>query len=210
LTVLRAMIWIAAPIVVISFFAREYLARLIFARGAPEIAAIFGFLCVAIFFRTMYAIISRYFYAQRDTRTPLLVSLFAIASNIFLAYNLSRTAYGVTGLAMAQSIVATSEVVILFSIMLKRDHKLFNLEFWEGVSRIISASGFTALFTAIAILIFPLQEVDRGFTLILKLSFVSLIAIITHLAASSLFKIEESKPVTKKIKALVLKPIKIN
>src|SRR5581483_7573547 len=34
LSVLRAMIWIAAPLVVISYFCRGYLARLIFTKGS--------------------------------------------------------------------------------------------------------------------------------------------------------------------------------
>lgn len=67
LQILRIMIWITVPVVVVGFFARGYLARIIFSRDAPEIAAIFGFLCTAIFFRVVYAIISRYFYAQKDT-----------------------------------------------------------------------------------------------------------------------------------------------
>ena len=72
------------------FFGRGYLARLIFTRGSSEITAIFGFLCGAIFFRIVYAIISRYFYAQKDTWTPLGVSILAIGLNIYLAWKLSN------------------------------------------------------------------------------------------------------------------------
>jgi peptidoglycan biosynthesis protein MviN/MurJ (putative lipid II flippase) len=93
-----------------------------------------GFLIGAIFFRTVYTIISRYFYAQKDTRTPLYVSLFAIALNIFLAFTLARPiaagGYDVAGLAIAQSIVAAFEVFVLMIVMLWRDPKLFNIEFW--------------------------------------------------------------------------------
>src|SRR5205085_7174884 len=49
LMVLRAMIWISAPLVVVCFFGRGYLARFIYSQGSPQIAMIFGFLCVAIF-----------------------------------------------------------------------------------------------------------------------------------------------------------------
>src|SRR5581483_7215266 len=71
LMVLRAMIWIAAPLVVVCYFCRGYLARLIFAQGNQQIAIIFGFLTLAIFFRIIYSIVSRWFYAQKDTVTPL-------------------------------------------------------------------------------------------------------------------------------------------
>src|SRR5206468_3171308 len=138
LMVLRAMIWLAAPLVVVCFFCRGYLARMIYTHGNIQIATIFGFLCLAIFFRILYAIISRWFYAQKDTRTPLFVSLFTIALNVVLAVTLARpSVYGVSGLALAQSIVAAVEVFILSAIMLFRDHRLFDMEFWSGIWRIM-------------------------------------------------------------------------
>ena len=101
---------------------------------------------MAILFRTLYTIISRWYYAQKDTRTPLFVSIFTIGLNIVLAVNLSRpAAYGVAGLAIAQSIVAMVEVAILFSIMLIRDHKLFDMTFFGGCARIVSVTGFSVV-----------------------------------------------------------------
>jgi putative peptidoglycan lipid II flippase len=139
LRTLRLIIWITLPVVVVSFFARGYLARLIFSRNTSgSISIIFGALCVAILFRTIFALVSRWFYAQKDTKTPLLVSIFVIGLNVFLAYSLSRPDnYGVVGLAIAQSIVATTEVIILGAIMLKRDRKLFDGDFWNGIFRIV-------------------------------------------------------------------------
>jgi putative peptidoglycan lipid II flippase len=210
LQVLKAMIWIAMPVVVISFFSKEYLARMIFKQDSKEIAIIFGYLVVAIFFRTLYTIISRYFYAQKDTKTPLFVSLFAIGLNIFLAYNLSRqSSYGVAGLAIAQSTVALSEVCILFLIMLKRDHRLFDKDFWSGIFRIVSVSGFTGIAAMSAVWLFPLQVTDRGITLLVKLSLIGTMSIVAHLVMSWVFRIEEALPVVAKLKKIILKPVKI-
>src|SRR6185312_12300944 len=103
---LRLIIWISLPVVVISFFGRGYLAHLIFSKNSNDIAYLFGFLTVAILFRSMYAIVSRWFYAQKDTRTPLYVSIFTITLNIVLANLLTKPgSYGLSGLAIAQSIV---------------------------------------------------------------------------------------------------------
>ncbi len=108
---LRLIVWIALPVVVIGFFGRGYLARLIFTRNSGDIANVFEFLTIAILFRSVYAIISRWFYAQKDTRTPLYVSIFTIAFNILLAYLFTRPGgYGLPGLALAQSIVAAGGV----------------------------------------------------------------------------------------------------
>lgn len=215
LRVLRAMIWIATPLVVISFFARGYLARMIFARGSAEITAIFGFLCGAIFFRIIYSIISRYFYAQKDTWTPLGVSIFAIALNIVLAWKLSSPEhYGVAGLALAQTIVAASEVVVLFTIMLFHDHKLFDIRFWGGLWRIFSVTGFSVVATYLMVQIFPLSLSDRGiFTLGFKLSLITLVTMIVHVGLSSLFALEEAIPVIAKLRKAgkyILKPVKID
>ncbi len=215
LQILRIMIWITVPVVVVAFFARGYLARIIFSRDAPEIAAIFGFLTVAIFFRVIYSIVSRYFYAQKDTWTPLFVSIFAIALNIFLAWQLSRPwNYGVAGLAMAQSIVASVEVFILGTIMVSKDIKLFDREFWSGVWRIMSVTGFSIVAAYIMVQIFPLQAGDAGFvTLGVKLSLITLVTGATHLSLSWLFGLEEAFPVIRKLKhfsRVLLKPIHID
>lgn len=211
LMVLRAMIWIILPVAVIAYFARGYFARLIYKNIAPEIALILGFLVGAIIFRTLYAIISRYFYAQKDTRTPLFVSLFAIGLNIYLAFTLSRpTAYGLTGLALAQSIVAAFEVFVLLLIMVWRDHKLFDLEFWQGVGRILSVTGFTVLTTYIMVSLVPLLSTDRGFTVLgAKVAAIVLPTLVVHFVVSSIFGLQEVQPVVRKLKQLALKPVRI-
>ena len=212
LTILRAMIWIALPVVVVCYFARAYFARLIFAKNAPEIALIFGYLAGAILFRIIFAIVSRWFYAQKDTRTPLIVSLFAITLNIYLAYTLSRPeSYGIAGLAMAQSIVAAFEVLILILVMLVRDHKLFDQTFINGIVRIISVTGFSVLTAFFMISLLPLQADDRGFvTLGFKLGAISLTTFMVHMFISSVFGLEEPRPVIARVRQFILKPIKVN
>lgn len=211
LMILRAMIWITMPIIIIAFFARGYLARLIFSNNSHDIALIFGYLTGAIFFRVMYSIISRWFYAQKDTRTPLLVSIFAISFNVFLAYKLARpNSYGVAGLALAQSIVAMTEVIILFSVMLKRDRGLFNAQFWGGVVRTISVTGFTSVAGFIMISLYPLGINDTGFvTLGGKLCLISAVILGVHFGMSTLFGLEEVRPIVYRAKRIIMKPIKL-
>ena len=197
LKVLRVIIWISTPIVIFSFFARGYLARLIYTNGNQQIATIFGFLALAIFFRIIYTIISRWFYSQKDTKTPLFVSLFAISLNVFLAITLARPSnYGVSGLALAQSIVAASEVFVLGTVMLFRDHKLFNFKFLTGVLKILSVSGFTVVPAFIMISLYPLGINDKGFiTLGSKMALIAFVTFSVHVTLSSLFGLEEVRPI---------------
>lgn len=211
LKILRVIIWVTLPVVVVCYFARGYFARLIFSNYAPEIAIIFGFFAGAILFRTIYSIVSRWFYSQKDTVTPLMVSVFAIILNVFLAYVLSRpSAYDVAGLAMAQSIVAAAEVLILFLVMVIRDHKLLDPEFLNALFRILAVTGFTIVAGFIMISLLPLQITDKGFiTLSTKLGTIAAVTIGTHFVMSVVFGLEETKPVIRRIKKIILMPVRI-
>lgn len=209
LTILRVIIWITMPVAVIIFFTRGYLARLIFTQNSPEIATILGLFTGAILFRTVYSIISRWFYAQKDTRTPLYVSLFAIALNIVLAYFLSK-AYNVEGLALAQSIVAAAEVMLLFLVMIMRDHKLLDPGFWKGILQILSVTGFTVVACYSMLQIYPLGAADKGFLQLgSKLAAITLVTLSVHLILSAVFGLSEAKAVFKKFNQLIMSQVKI-
>lgn len=211
LNILRTTIWILMPILVISFFCRAYLARLLYGQAAPTVALVFGYFVMAIFFRSVYAIISRYFYAQKDNITPLYVSIFAIGLNIYLAFNLSRpSAYGIAGLAIAQSLVAFAEVIILSSIMIYRDRGLLNMRFWGGIFRILSVTGFSLLTAFLMISLLPLQLADTGIVVLgSKFGLIALATCTVHVLVSQLFGIEEAKPVFGKLKQIILYPLRI-
>lgn len=210
LRVLRFMIWVTIPIVIIAYLCRGYLARLIFAQGSKQIALIFGYLAMAIFFRTMYAIISRWFYAQKDTKTPLFVSIFTIALNIVLAVTLGRpTTYGAAGLALSVSLAAAAEVAVLSGIMVYRDRGLLNMEFWGGVGRAISVGGFSMLACYLTVSSLQLNLEDRGIiTLGSKLAIIVGTTFAVHIAISGLFGLEEARPIFAWVKRVVLRPIR--
>ncbi len=209
LRTLKLMIWITLPIVVVSFFARGYLARLIFSSNAPEISIIFGALCVAILFRVFFSLISRWFYSQKDTRTPLIVSIFVIGLNVFLAYALSRH-YGVLGLAIAQSIVAATEVIILSIIMLVRDPKLFDRQFVNDVIKIVSVTGFSLIAGYIAVSNFPLGKNDIGpIVLGSKLAIISGAVLVTHVGISLLFDLDEAKALITRANRFIFRRLRV-
>jgi len=209
--VLRVLMWIAIPVIVIAYFCRGYLARLIFKRGSPEIALLLGFLAIAIFFRIVYTLLSRYFYAHKDTVTPLIISLFAIALNIILVFTLARPdTYGIAGLAIAQSIVAAAEVLIIGLVIMLRDPKLFNREFWSMTTKLVSISGFTIVAAFIMITLLPLNLNDRGFFILgAKLGSITLVTFMVHIIVSSFFGFNEGTNVLKKAKKIVYKTVRI-
>jgi len=204
------MIWLTIPVVIIAYLCRGFLARLIFTQGSPEIASIFGLLALAIFFRVIYSIISRWFYAQKDTKTPLFVSMFTIALNMVLAIILARpSAYGAEGLALSVSLAAAVEVLILSVIMVIRDRGLLNTEFWGGVGRAISVSGFSMLACYFTVSSLQLGADDRGvITLGSKLAIIVLTTFAVHISISGLFGLDEARPIFTWLKRLILRPIR--
>lgn len=209
LQVLRFMIWLIIPVVIVAFFCRGYLARLIFSRDSSEIALIFGYLTVAILFRTLYSIISRWFYARKDTRTPLIVSVITIATNVALAAMLAtKSSYGIAGLAMSASLASMLEVIILSVIMVIRDPGLLNIKFWGGVGRIVSVGGFSMLAAYTAVSFLPLSVGDRGITLGIKLTAITFVTFGVHIIISGLFALDESKPIFAWLKKIIIRPIR--
>jgi putative peptidoglycan lipid II flippase len=209
--VLRVLMWIAIPAMILVYFSRGYLARIIFTKGSSDISLILGFLSMAVFFRIIFTLLTRYFYAYKDSATPLLISVFAIALNIILVFTLARPdAYGVAGLAISQSIVSAVEVLILGIVISFHDNSLFKRDFWEMVARLISVAGFTTVAAFVMVTILPLQVDDVGFFVLgSKLGSIAFVTLSTHVLVSTLFGFDEAKIAIKKIRKLIYIPIKI-
>jgi putative peptidoglycan lipid II flippase len=209
--VLLTMLWLVTPVAIVGYFARGYLARIIFGDVAPEVALIFGYLIAAIVGRIIYSMLSRYFYANKDTLTPLYVSIFAIALNIYLAFTLAKSdSYGVAGLALAQSIVALSEVGILMIIMMIKDRKIFGGYFWSNIGKLIPVAGFSVVAAFISVSFLPLNIDDKGIVeLGSKLIIIASVTFLTHLTVSFIFGLDQAKIVVAKAKEIILKSIKI-
>ena len=133
-----------------------------------------------------------------------------IVLNVILAYTLSRPdAYGVAGLAIAQSIVAGVEVLMLGVIMVARDRKLFDASFWSEMFRIVSVTGFALVAGFISVQFWPLLADDKGATLLFKLAGIAGVTLTTHVVMSAAFGVAEAKPVFAWLKRLALHPLKI-
>ncbi len=206
-SVLRVIIWLALPVTVIAFFGRGYLVNFIKNGGDTYIASILGVLAIAILFRSIYFISARSFYAQQDTRTPLYISLFTIALNISLAVWFTLgLGLGVYGLAWAAVIVSFVEATILFIVMSRRIPGLFDSVFIHAIGRMMSAAGFMAVITYIAISLFPLNADDQSFlasfpkfALIVAASFGS------YVLFSYLMKLPEVGPILRTVQKILFK-----
>lgn len=211
-SVLRTIIWLVLPTSVIAYFGRGYLVRLLVANGNPEIAALLGLLVVAIAFRSIFHLLTRSYYAQQDTKTPLYISIVSIGLNIALAVLLARPeAYGIYGLALAQSIAAAFEAIMLIIILVKRVSGLVTDDLLHGLIRMVSATGLTSLVTYIMIAhVLPLRASDAGFfSLVPKFGIIVLTSFAFYAYVSYVFGIREATPVVQRVNRLIFRPIRL-
>lgn len=204
-SILRVIIWISMPIAAIAFFARGYIVSII-ARGSDQmIVDLFGVLCIVILLRSVYHIASRSFYAQQDTKTPLIISVvglsMAIALQLWLIFGLQS---GPVGIAWAQVAWAAFEIVALFMIMARRIPDLLNRNFWSGIGRMAAATSIMSVVTYISVKLVGLEFANQTMLMVLpQLALIGVISMAVYTGLSKLFKLEEADPVLRYINKFI-------
>lgn len=208
--VIRVIVWLALPVAVITYFCRGYLVNFLFLGGEPVVADALGILAFAILFRSVYHIASRAFYAQKDTKTPLLISIFTIGLNITLAIIFSLVLnMKVWGLALAQATVAAVEVFILFSIINYRIPKLFDASFLRALLKILCGSTLMGIVTYVSVKMLDFSIHDQSFWASFpKFAVIVIISAAAYLFLTSLMKLSESQDIAGKLKAIMFSQIK--
>ena len=209
-TALGTIIWIALPVGVIAFFARGYVVSFIKNGGDPLIASVLATLVISIIANSVFHLAARGFYAHQDTRTPFLVSLFAIGGTIVLAIVLSLFGCGVEGLGWAQSTGAMAEVIILVALLQRRSgRKLLDTHFWKNTTRIIFASAITGCMTYSLTKFFPFMATDDSIFIVFpKFCVIILGSFITYLLASYFLDLDQIQPLIKWCRKLLSKESK--
>ena len=198
------ILWFAIPAATIAFFMRGYLVRLLVGGGNLIISQILGWFVVSIVFRAIFHSITRAFYAQQDTKTPLYVSFATVGLNIVLAFTLTKL-YGIVGLAMAQSAVAVFEVAILLRLLTKKLGQFFDVGSLVKVAKMLAAAfGASVVNYGLIRYLFPLRADDVGFfSLAPKFGFIVSVTILTYFVLSYVLRIQYTQPVLTRLKRMV-------
>lgn len=200
---IRVIIWMILPVATVTFFARGYIVHFINNTGNALMSGILGCLVIAIVFRTIYHMLARAFYAQQDTKTPLYISIVAIALNIALAITLSQQ-MGAYGLAWAQSIVSLVEVVILVVVLGRRMPDMFDAAFVRAIMKMLLATGVVAIVCYLSIRLFPFRSSDDSFFSALpKFVIITAMSFTAYGGASKLLGLPEIDPVVARLKRLL-------
>lgn len=211
---LRTIIWISLPVSVIAFFGRGYVTSFISNIGNNDsngtIASILGTLCIAIFARSVFHIASRGFYAYQDTKTPFVVSIFAIGITIALSIWFYLIGWGVDGLGLAQSIGAIIEIIILLYILQRRSNKeLLDKSFWRAGVRMLFATAVSGCVAFSMTKFIPLMATDNSLVITIpKFLVISAISVTAYLIASYFLDLKEAKPIFRYIKKALFRNVK--
>ncbi|MDO4759989.1 MAG: murein biosynthesis integral membrane protein MurJ [Candidatus Saccharibacteria bacterium] len=213
-TALRTIIWISLPVAIIAFFARGYVVSFISNIGSNSnnsiIVSILATLVIAIFARSVFHIASRGFYANQDTKTPFIVSIFAIGLTMILSAVFYFAGFGVEGLGYAQSIGAIIEIIILLTLLHKRSgYQLLNKTFWKAFSRMLLATLICGCVSYAMVKFVPLRASDNSLVNTApKFLLIVAVSSVAYIIASYFLNIKEVAPIIAKIKKTLFKNLK--
>lgn len=204
-TILRVIIWLALPVAAIVFFARGYIVSVIINGGNALMAGLLGILAISILLRSVFHIASRSFYAQQDTKTPLIISLttisIAIGAALLFTFGFHMGPYG---LAWAQVLWAALEIAALFVIMSRRIPKLFDKAFYAAVVRMVFATLIMGAVSYFLVTTLDLEFDDQSLMAVLpKFAVITIVSFAVYLGLSRIFKLSEANPVIRYIKKIL-------
>ena len=200
LTSFHQMMFLVIPASVILFVLRVPVVRIVF--GAAEFpweatiktSYALAFFSLSIFAQGGIYLVTRAFYALKDTYTPVRVSMFTLVINVLLSiYFINYLKLDVWSIALSFSITSTITFLTLFILFYK---KVEGIELNEIIKPFIKIS-YAALFMGFALYL-PLKVLDeyvfdttRTINLILLTGIATVAGSITYLLITKLFKVEE-------------------
>jgi putative peptidoglycan lipid II flippase len=142
---LRAILALSVPAALALILLGRPLLTLLYQRGAFDAAATdavyvaLRFYALGLIGHTTLELAARAFFAQKDTVTPLLVAAASAIINVLLALMLMQS-LGYGGLALANSLAISVEVLILLAILRRRCSGIEGRATLQALARILGAA----------------------------------------------------------------------
>jgi putative peptidoglycan lipid II flippase len=206
-TAIRWILFLTLPTVVMMIVLRRPIVNLLFQYGqfGPEAREAtqeaFLFYSLGLAGHALIQILARAYYASKDTRTPLALTLVSIGTNIVLSVLLAPT-YGINGLALANSIATLAEAA-LFLVLLAPRARLRIVGIGTSSLKVVAAS----LLMGIAMFAFiratnitvDLQQTKIG--LLLQTAVASAVGFAAYLGAARVFRVSELAEITAAVRS---------
>ncbi|MDP3964847.1 MAG: murein biosynthesis integral membrane protein MurJ [bacterium] len=193
----RRVLYLILPVSVAILLLRAQFVRLIFGAGAFDwtdtilTAETLGVFALSLFAQSLIPMLARSFYAFQNTKTPVAVSIFAMALNIALGIFLSRTA-GIIGLAFAFTISSIVHMVLLLALLRIRVGDLDDVRIIRSTFKILIASAALGLVIQwLKYVIAPLVDMQTFLGIFIQTSGALLTGGIVYLVVTMVLQSEE-------------------
>lgn len=193
----RYILFFLIPLSVLFYLLRAQMVRVLYGDGAFDwedtilTLNTLGWLLVSIFAQGLIPLLTRAFYVQHDTKTPVIISFISITVNLILSLVLTPY-FGVLGLAMSFSISAILNMTLLLGRLHWQLGGLQDREVSSSLWRITCAAFVAGL--VIQALKYPVAAVvdmSRFWGVATQLTVCGLGGVIVYLALCWVLKSEE-------------------
>ncbi len=203
---LRPLLFLSVPASIGLFLLREPIVRMVFQSGDFDdsstrlVSAPLAWFAVGLIGYALTEILTRVFYATRDTRTPVVTGVLTVILNLVLCMLFIDT-LGYTGLALALSITTAAEAVILMLFLRERTGPVFAPGFAGWLLRVVGAG---AVMTAVILgTSDPLARAVGGgiprFQSFLVFVYAMALYVLSFVLAAYMFRIPELQQMTGKL-----------
>ena len=204
---IRWILFLTLPTVVMMIVLRRPIVNLLFQYGqfGPEAREAtqeaFLFYSLGLAGHALIQILARAYYASKDTRTPLALTLVSIGTNIILSVILAPM-YGINGLALANSIATLAEAVLFLALLAPRA-RLQLAGIGTSSLKVIAASLLMGIamfgFIRATNITVDLQQTKPG--LLLQTAIAIAVGFAAYLGAATLFRVTELAEITAVVRA---------
>lgn len=191
---------LAKPVVVVLLQRGEFDAA-----STGMTANVLVFYAPALVAHAAIEILSRGFYVQSDTRTPVTFAVIAMVVNLCLAALLVGP-WELEGIALALSISTTLEALLLFYRLSGRMPELLSDGLPMALLRMVSAAGLMAIVVAGMRLVLENVaglESDQGFEALAIIAFCAIAGAATYAVAASIMGLEEPRMLLRRARAVL-------
>jgi len=202
---IRKILFLIIPATAAILLLRTEIVRLLFGSGEFNwtdtrlTANTFGIFSLSLFAQCLEPLFTRAFYAHKNTKTPLVITLIVVTVHIILSLLFSKFfGLGVLGLALSFSITSVLGLTLLvFGSKKKLKLKFNSQEIIISLIKIIIATLIMAVAIQLAKNLFgtPFGELDRYFKVIYKFAFSSVVGLVAYIGMTHLLQSKEWKDI---------------
>lgn len=173
---LRPLLFLSIPAGIGLFLVREPIVRLIYQSGSFDenstaiVATPLAFFALGLVGYALTEILTRVFYATRDTRTPVITGVLTVVLNLLLAMLLIDS-LSHAGLALSLSVTTAAEAVILWLFLRRRTGGVVSRSFRPWLLRVLAATSAMALLIWLTVDTVITVQTDDSIRLLLREAF---------------------------------------